>query len=34
MMKMMQKLGPKGLLKGMGGVGGLGGLGKGMMPFR
>jgi signal recognition particle subunit SRP54 len=31
MMKMMQKLGPKGLLKGMGG---LGGLGKGMMPFR
>ncbi len=28
MMKMMQKLGPKGLLKGMGG------LGKGMMPFR
>jgi len=31
MMKMMQKLGPKGLLKGMGGVGGLG---KGMMPFR
>ena len=31
MMKMMQKLGPKGLLKGMGG---LGGFGKGMMPFR
>ena len=31
MMKMMQKLGPKGLLKGMGGMGGLG---KGMMPFR
>jgi len=31
MMKMMQKLGPKGLLKGMGG---LGGLGKGMTPFR
>ncbi|MBV5340780.1 MAG: signal recognition particle protein [Deltaproteobacteria bacterium] len=31
MMKMMQKLGPKGLLKGMGG---LGGAGKGMMPFR
>lgn len=31
MMKMMQKLGPKGLFKGMGG---LGGLGKGMMPFR
>ncbi|HIJ87842.1 MAG TPA: signal recognition particle protein [Desulfuromonadales bacterium] len=31
MMKMLQKLGPKGLLKGMGG---LGGLGKGMMPFR
>ena len=31
MMKMMQKLGPKGLLKGMGG---LGGMGKGMMPFR
>ena len=31
MMKMMQKLGPKGLLKGMGG---LGGLGKGTMPFR
>lgn len=31
MMKMMQKLGPKGLLKGMGG---LGGLGKGMMPHR
>lgn len=31
MMKMMHKLGPKGLLKGMGG---LGGLGKGMMPFR
>ncbi|MDD2309062.1 MAG: signal recognition particle protein [Desulfuromonadaceae bacterium] len=31
MMKMMQKLGPKGLLKGMGG---LGGPGKGMMPFR
>ena len=31
MMKMMQKFGPKGLLKGMGG---LGGLGKGMMPFR
>jgi len=28
MMKMMQKMGPKGLLKGMGG------LGKGMMPFR
>ncbi|MDD2851753.1 MAG: signal recognition particle protein [Desulfuromonadaceae bacterium] len=28
MMKMMQRLGPKGLLKGMGG------LGKGMMPFR
>lgn len=28
MMKMMQKLGPKGLLKGMGG------LGKGMLPFR
>ncbi len=28
MMKMMQKLGPKGLLKGMGG------LGKGMMPFQ
>ncbi len=34
MMKMMQKLGPKGLLKGMGGLGGLGGLGKSMMPFR
>ena len=31
MMKMMQKLGQKGLLKGMGG---LGGFGKGMMPFR
>ena len=31
MMKMLQKLGPKGLLKGMGG---LGGMGKGMMPFR
>ncbi|MDD2271424.1 MAG: signal recognition particle protein [Desulfuromonadaceae bacterium] len=31
MMKMMQKLGPKGMLKGMGG---LGGGGKGMMPFR
>ena len=31
MMKMMQKLGPKGMLKGMGG---LGGVGKGMMPFR
>ena len=31
MMKMMQKLGPKGLLKSMGG---LGGIGKGMMPFR
>jgi signal recognition particle subunit SRP54 len=31
MMKMMQKLGPKGMLKGMGG---LGGFGKGMMPFR
>src|ERR1035437_9163971 len=31
MMKMMQKLGPKGLLKGMGGMSGLG---KGMMPFR
>ncbi len=31
MMKMMQKLGPKGMLKGMGG---LGGIGKGMMPFR
>jgi signal recognition particle subunit SRP54 len=31
MMKMMQKLGPRGLLKGMGG---LGGLGKGMTPFR
>jgi signal recognition particle subunit SRP54 len=31
MMKMMQKLGPKGLLKGMGG---LGGLGKGMRTFR
>lgn len=31
MMKMMQKLGPKGLLKGMGG---LGGIGKGIMPFR
>ena len=31
MMKMMQKLGPKGLLKGMGG---LGGARKGMMPFR
>jgi signal recognition particle subunit SRP54 len=29
MMKMMQKMGPKGLLKGMGG---LGGFGKGMMP--
>jgi len=27
----MQKLGPKGLIKGMGG---LGGLGKGMTPFR
>ncbi len=37
MMKMMQKLGPKGLLKGMGGMGGMGGsggFGKGMMPFR
>lgn len=31
MMKMMQKMGPKGLLKGMGG---LAGMGRGMMPFR
>jgi hypothetical protein len=31
MMKQLQKLGPKGMLKGMGGMGGLG---RGMFPFR
>jgi len=34
MMKQLQKLGPKGMLKSMGGMGGMGGLGKGMFPFR
>jgi len=33
MMKQLQKLGPKNLMKGMGGLPGLGGLGKGMFPF-
>ncbi len=32
MMKQLQKLGPKNLLKGIGGLPGLGGLGKGMFP--
>jgi len=33
MMKQLQKLGPKNLMKGMGGLPGLGGIGKGMFPF-
>ncbi len=33
MMKQLQKLGPKNLMKGLGGLPGLGGLSKGMFPF-
>ena len=33
MMKQLQKLGPKNLMKGIGGMSGLGGLAKGMFPF-
>jgi signal recognition particle subunit SRP54 len=33
MMKQLQKLGPKNLMKGMGSLPGLGGIGKGMFPF-
>ena len=33
MMKQLQKLGPKNLMKGLGGMPGLGGFGKGMFPF-
>lgn len=33
MMKQLQKLGPKNLMKGLGGLPGMGGIGKGMFPF-
>ncbi len=33
LMKQLQKLGPKNLMKGMGGLSGLGGMAKGMLPF-
>jgi signal recognition particle subunit SRP54 len=33
MIKQLQKLGPKNLMKGMGSLPGLGGIGKGMFPF-